>query len=503
MSTVRTNTLANYLGQVWITLVSVIFVPIYLRYIGIEAYGIIGFFVALQSLFSILDLGLSATLNRELARRSEVSLSADDTRDLVRTLECIYWPTGALIAIVVWTASGLIAEHWLRTVSLSMEQARGALLLLGLATALQWPVSFYTGGLSGLQRQVLLNVLATVFATVRSGGAVCVLWLISPTIEAYLWWQVGMSAVQSLTYAWITWRVLPGGSRAASFSWPQLRQVGRFAIGVTSVTILSFLLTQSDRIILSKLLPLNDFGVYAFAATIAVMLFKLVQPIVAAVYPRYSQLVAAGNTDVLADFYHRTNQLLAALLLPIAAVLAAFATDLLRVWTGDATLAAASGPILALLVIGTALNGLLNLPYALQLAYGWTRLGFWVNMVSVPCVVPAIWIMGSNFGGKGAAAVWLALNLGYLLVSIPLMHRRLLTGDMWRWYLADIGPPFAASALVVVSWRLAVSSVPDGIMGWLSLLVVLTTSMMVSLVVSSYPRRIIHSWLTTFRGSAK
>jgi O-antigen/teichoic acid export membrane protein len=195
--------------------------------------------------------------------------------------------------------------------------------------------------------------------------------------------------------------------------------------------------------------------------------------------------------------------MLAALLLPIAAVVAAFATDLLRLWTANAPLAAASGPILTLLVIGTALNGLLNLPYALQLAYGWTRLGLWVNMVSVPCVVPAIWVMGSNFGGIGAAAVWLVLNVGYLLFSIPLMHRRLLTRDMWRWYLADIGPPLVVSALVAMSWRLAVSSVPDGFLGWLSLFVVLATAMTASLAVSSFPRNTVHAWLTAVRGPVK
>lgn len=125
----------------------VVFVPIYIRYIGIEAYGIIGFFVALQSLFTILDLGLSATLNRELARRSDAAGNADDTRDLVRTLEWICWPTGALIVFAVWAASGSLAEDWLRPVSLSVEKTADALFLLGLATALQWPVSFYTGGL--------------------------------------------------------------------------------------------------------------------------------------------------------------------------------------------------------------------------------------------------------------------------------------------------------------------------------------------------------------------
>jgi hypothetical protein len=48
---------------------------------GFFSYGIIGFFVALQSLLTILDRGFSATLNRELARRPDAAAGADDTRD--------------------------------------------------------------------------------------------------------------------------------------------------------------------------------------------------------------------------------------------------------------------------------------------------------------------------------------------------------------------------------------------------------------------------------------
>lgn len=499
MSTVRRNTLANYAGQTWATVMSLMFMPIYIRYIGIEAYGIVGFFVALQSLFSILDMGFTATLNRELARRSGATSNSNDTRDLIRTLEWICWPIGFLIAIVVWVISRPLAEHWLKPVSLSLDQAAFALLLLGLSMALQWPVSFYTGGLSGLQRQVLLNVLTAAFGTLRAVGAVCVLWLISPTLEAFLWWQVAMSALQGVTYAAVTWMSLPGGSRAPSFKLAQLRQIGGFAVGITGVTIMSFLLTQTDRIVLSKILPLDEFGVYAFAASLSVALFRLVHPIVTAVYPRYSQLVAEESVDALIDFYHRTNQLMAAILLPVAAVVAVFATDLLRVWTRDPALAAASGPILSLLVIGSAMNGLMNLPYALQLSYGWTRLGFWINVVSVCLVVPGIWVMGRKFGGVGAASVWLALNLGYFLIGIPLMHRRLHPGEMWRWYRMDILPPLATCTMMVIAWRIALPNVPQGLPGWSLLFVIMATTGSASLAVSSYPRSILRAWWVNLR----
>jgi O-antigen/teichoic acid export membrane protein len=476
---------------------SLVFVPVYIAYIGIEAYGILGFYAALQSLFIILDFGVSATLNRELARREEKSTAPDGTRDLVRTLEWFCWPTAVVIAAGVWLLSTPLAQHWLKTVSLAPEQAATALALLGLATALQWPASFYIGALSGLQRQVLLNALGTTFATVRAVGAIGVLAWVSPTLDAYLWWQVGMSAVQSACYAWITWHHLPRGAKRPSFSMEQLGAVGGFAAGITGITLLSFLLTHTDRIVLSRVLDLDHFGVYAFAAGTAAAMLRLVSPVVTAAYPRYSQLVAARKRELLVEFYHRTNQALAAVLVPVAVVVVLFPTEILWLWTRNARLAHEAAPILALLVAGTTINGLLNLPYALQLAYGWTGLGFRVNVVAVCIIVPAVWYGGSRFGGVGAAAAWLALNIGYLTVGIPLMHRRVLRDQMWRWYGADLLPPFAAALAVGGAWRLMLGTFPDRVAGIALLVVIALTSAAAAAMACPFPRSVVLDRVTT------
>jgi hypothetical protein len=41
----------------------------------------------------------------------------------------------------------------------------------------------------------------------------------------------------------------------------------------------------------------------------------------------------------------------------------------------------------------------------------------------------------------GGALTWVILNIGYVIFEIPLMHRRLIKSDMWRWYFIDVGLP--------------------------------------------------------------
>ena len=43
------NAIANFIGQSWSAVVALLFVPVYIDYLGVEAYGLIGIFALLQA----------------------------------------------------------------------------------------------------------------------------------------------------------------------------------------------------------------------------------------------------------------------------------------------------------------------------------------------------------------------------------------------------------------------------------------------------------------------
>ncbi len=182
-------------------------------------------------------------------------------------------------------------------------------------------------------------------------------------------------------------------------------------------------------------------------------------------YARLSEL--AGRPEAaarLADEYHRWSQLLAVLVLAPAAVLAFFAHDLLQLWTRNATLATAVAPLLSLWVVGQALNALVSVPYAAQLAHGWTRLGLVVNAVAVAVLAPVtLWLVPA-FGAIAAGWIWVAINLGYVVVEVLLMHRQILRGEAARWYVQSLLAPLLASGAVAAAfaaWRRRHDAIPE------------------------------------------
>jgi hypothetical protein len=81
---------------------------------GVEAYGLVGIYASLQILSGLLDMGVSGTLNREMARFSVLPDREQEMRNLVRSLEIIYWGIALIIGIAVIAISPFIAHYWVR-----------------------------------------------------------------------------------------------------------------------------------------------------------------------------------------------------------------------------------------------------------------------------------------------------------------------------------------------------------------------------------------------------
>lgn len=434
------------------------FIPLYIHYLGMEAYGLIGVFTLLQVWFALLDMGLTPTLSREMARFQAGAHSPQGIRDLVRSIEWVYGLIAIVIVIGVMMMASWLATDWLRAEKLSTSTLTNALTITGGVIAMRWLTGLYRSAITGLQRLVWLNVCTAIFSTLRGFGVVAVLVWVSPTIEAFFIYQGVLAAVEALVLAIQLRRLLPVSSEPARFRWQSLRPVRRFAAGIASITFLAILLTQVDKLLLSNLLSLTEFGYYSLASAVAGTLYMLVAPISNASYPRLTELLALGETATLVETYHKFSQMLTLAVVPAALVLTLFSDHVLLLWTRNITTTAEVAPLVSLLAIGNMFNGLMYMPYTLQLAHGWTRLTLVVATVSVLILVPAIYIYVSAYGAVAAAIIWIIHNVLTVAFVIPIMHRKLFPSEMWHWYRQDVFIPLLAAFATAGLARILVSS---------------------------------------------
>ncbi|MES2919220.1 MAG: oligosaccharide flippase family protein [Pseudomonadota bacterium] len=459
---VKRNLIANYLSAAWSGLMGLVFLPVYIDFLGVEAFGLIGAFAVLQGWFALLDMGLSPTLNREMARFSAGAHTPQGIRNLLHTMEVIYLGIALVLAGLVMGYSDWIAVHWLKAGQLPVATIAQALAISGVIVACRWMTTLYRSTLLGLQRQVWLSVSTAGFATLRGAGVIVVLALVSPTIQAFFLFQGLVALLEMLVLGMQARRSLPVPPQRPVFSLAALKGVWEFAAGMTLITILATLLMQVDKLLLSTLLPLAQFGYFTLATMMAGTLSLFIGPIANVAYPRFTELVEQRRQGVLVEQYHKLSQLLSCIVLPVALVLCFFAHEVVWVWTGNSSTADAVAPVLSVWVVGSALNGLMHTPYLAQLAHGWSRLTVIVNAVAVAIIVPALLVLVPRYGVMVAAWIWVAINATYILVSITVMHRRILRGEKWRWYWNDVLQPLLAGALVAALLVLAKSWLPQG-----------------------------------------
>jgi O-antigen/teichoic acid export membrane protein len=478
---VRRNIVANYAGQIWPALIGLVLVPVYIRFMGIEAYGLIGIFALLQTWLALLDLGMTPALSREMARFNGGSSDIQSIRDLLRSVEVIGCIAASSIALAVWASSAWLASHWLQVDEIPVDLAAQAFAIMGGVTGLRFVEDIYRGSLIGLQRQVILNVIVCIGATVRAVGALLVLTRIAPTITAFFIWQGVVSVAMVLALAAVVYGHLPRAGRGGHFSLASLRNVWIFAMGTLTLTVLGFVLSQADKFILTRLLTLKEFAYYSLAFSVDGAVRLLAQPVDQSIYPRLTALLAKNDHERLAATYHRGVQLSVVLLGSAAMFLAIFGEETLGVWTRDPELALHTYPIMAVLVSGMMLNGLLNGPFYLQMAAGWTGLLIKVNAVLVLVFVPVIYLLVKWFGALGGAAAWVIINLVYMVVVVPLMHRRLLQGEMSNWLVHDLAIPLAAALAILGAFRM----IMPGTLGMTSLLMFLAGAGLTALIGSA------------------
>ena len=440
------NLIAGLVNSFWSALITFAVVPAYLKYLGAESYGLIGFFTTTQALVVLLDLGLASAINREIAR-SKSTEELKEAAKLLHTLAILYWGIAALIFIIVIMLSPLVADYWLQSKHLSTNTVSHAVMLIGIVLACRWPIALYQGVLVGAQRLLLQSNINIIMVTLSNLGAVAVLAFLSPTIEAYFIWQAIVGIFYVFTIRVTAWKVV-GKPNNLKFDIAKLKRVWRFSLGMSGIGLTSLAFTQLDKVILSKMLSLEDFGHYMLATLLVSGLYLLISPVYNVIYPRFSALVALDSKDSLTDLYCTGARLFTSIFFPVAMILAVFSESILQVWTGSSEIAAITAPVVSFLAIGSGLHGVMYFPYAMQLAYGLPKVALKNNLILMIALGPLIVFLTLSYGMLGSALAWLAVQILHVILGSWLTHQYLLHNLMKAWLINSVLIPLLISTVI-------------------------------------------------------
>jgi O-antigen/teichoic acid export membrane protein len=445
----KKNILANYASQIYVTLIGIVMLPMYVRYMGAEAYGLVGFFAMLQAWFNLLDMGLTPTMARETARFNGGATDALSLRRLLRAMEGIFIAVALLGATAMVAGSGAIASSWLKVQKLPLSEVQHAIMLMAAIVALRWVCGLYRGAINGFERLVWLSGFNIAIATARFVLVIPFFIYVGTSPTQFFAYQLVLAVIEVVVLAAQTYRLLPNVAVATrtAWHWAPLRGVLKFSLSIAFTGSVWVMVTQTDKLVLSKLLPLSEYAYFTLAVLVASGVMVISGPISGALLPRMNKLAAGGDDAGLIKLYRNATQLVAVIAIPAALTLAFFSEQVLWAWTGDATIASKAALVLTLYALGNGLLALSAFPYYLQFAKGDLKLHLIGNGVFVVVLIPALIWATMQYGVIGAGYAWLGANTVYFLAWVPKVHSRFVKGLHRQWLLRDVG----AIALMTVS----------------------------------------------------
>jgi O-antigen/teichoic acid export membrane protein len=438
----KINIISNYISQVYVAIISIVMIPVYIKYMGVEAYGLVAFYAILQVCFNLLDMGLTPTIARETARYHGGALSVNDYRRLVRALEGIFIAVAIVGSLSLFLGAKYIAQEWLKVKDLPVCDVIYSLKIVAIIVALRWSSGIYRGIISGSERLVWLGVFNVVSATLRFVAVIPFIIYSNNKILFFFSFQLLVATVEFLLLIYRAYCILPtlDLNTKIIWEWTPLRPILKFSLSIAITSAIWVMITQLDKLILSNILMLEEYGRFSLAVLVASGVLLFSAPISSAITPHMAKLEAENKQEEQIIIYRKSTQLVAILAGSAAITLALFSKNILWAWTGSITIADEVSLVLSYYVLGNGVLVIAAFPSYLQYAKGNMQLHLIGNIIFALIFIPLIIFAASKYGIEGAGLTWLVMNCISFLAWIPFVHNKFSPGLNLNWYSIDTIP---------------------------------------------------------------
>ena len=451
MTRLSKNLVYNVTGQGLVLVLSLIAVRFIFRRLGDDVFGIIFFNIVLtQLLTSALELGVSSTIVREVSQHLDSEPAY--VHRLIGTASALYWTAGLLLMALIWISAPLLVTHWINLRTVDPGTAANLLRLMSATSLVVLPRGLYASIFRGRQLMQVNNSIDVVTALAQQAGILAAL-LLTKNVYVVAGW-ISVNAVLSVTaYVVAAGRTVGFRALSPTFSMEVVRRNLGFTGNMMAISLLSIVHTQAAQVIVSKLLPIGEFGFYGFASSTVYRATFVTGAAAQAAFPSFASLHASGDRYGLLQQYRKLQDLVTFGTLPLFAGICFVA---LPVYTYVFNGGVAQRLLLptAFLALGFWMNGALTMPYMLSIAMGKPQIAARLNTYALFVVLPVTALLIVEFGLPGAAFSWVFYHLFAYSYMIPRISRQCLESPAWDWYAQALRVLGLATVTYGVGWLL-------------------------------------------------
>lgn len=403
-----------------VTIVNIVSVPLFYRYLGAEMYALWLYVLTFAGTFGIMDLGLGTAVGRYIG----VSLGKGDG-SAVRA----YWGTGNAIVIpvlltmaCVFIAIGVFfGPKWFNVSPEYVYLLRWSFVAGGAGLALTYYGQFWLILSQAHLDFRFIGILRIVITLLQIVPSIFLAWLTRSPLVLIVWAGL-VSIVQFAVFAWHARRAYALSFNFGHANWQCAREMAAYTSKVSGTLLVATLLGSIDRLLFGKFAPPEVFAHYSIAANAGARIQGVGQAVIGPVFSNTSRAVGGGGGSAIAKVFNETFDFLFPWFVLASVWTFIWHPVLLRLWIGS-ELGAEVSPFFTPIIIACCFTSLANISGA-QLG-PLNRMGAYLNFIVVTglLLVGCVYVGWITNGAVGVAWGFLASRVGCIAQDLYVIRK--------------------------------------------------------------------------------
>lgn len=440
------NSLWNFAGQISPLILAAFAIPILIRQLGIDRYGVLTLVWILVGYFSLFDFGMGRAITKLLAEQIALGDLQKGSSLVWTALLCM------MLLGVAFGAALLFLAPWMTHSILKIApglQREALRCIPWLAVCV--PFVTLTSGLRGIleaqQNFAAVNALRAAMGFFNYLGPLAVLLFSHILFPVVVTLALGRIVACGFHF-WVCYKYVPVVSRGFASSTDSFRELLGFGSWITVSNIITPLMIYLDRFVIGAFISMSAVAYYAAPFDAITKLWLIPASLAGVLFPAFSEALAVSDRTRVMSLYERSIVSTFVILFPLVLGAVLFAHEILGIWLG-ADFSSHSAVILQIFAIGVFTNSLANMPYALLQASGRPDLTAKVHLIEAPCYIGAlIWAIRAH-GLVGAALAW-TVSLSIEAAVLFFLLRGFLAPKLWATLTASTAAMIAACTVTEI-----------------------------------------------------
>lgn len=415
---VAKNTVYNFLGLAIPYAVAFISIPLIIKHLGVERFGLLSLVWIVIGYFSFVDLGLG----RATIKYTAEALGRGEFEEVPK----IFWTTvlfqgalGLIGTIIIVISSNFFVDKILNIPLDIILEAKKSFFFIGFALPIVLISSSIRGLLEAAQRFDLVNAIKL---------PVSVSMYLMPLLGVLLGFRLpGIIAlfivVRAISmFAWLImcFRIFPALGKKIYFDKKNIQLLLKFGYWVSASSILFYLMSSADRFIIASLLTVKELGYYSAPLEIINRLGIIPGSLSVILFPAFSALSGEKKEDYSRMLFVRSIRYILIGVGPLSLYFVFFSKSLFHMWLGP-QFSQESSIVFQYLCIGFIISSLSSIPYNYLFGIGKVRSIVIIQVIEIFLYIPLSVLLIKKLGIKGAAVALgikgLCITLLYFIVS--------------------------------------------------------------------------------------